>query len=64
MFRKILWKSHPQQGIYCFEMTSRHFSIQEASDLIQEPMIPQVLIVEFVKISDKSIEFLIEIGGI
>ena len=48
MFRKILWKSHPHQGIYCFEMTSRHFSIQEVSDLIQEPMIPQVLIVEFV----------------
>ena len=62
MFRKILWKSHPHQGIYCFEMTSRHFSIQEGSDLIQEPMM--VLIVEFVKIRDKSIEFLIEIGGI
>ena len=43
-------------------MTSRHFSIQKGSDLIQEPMM--VLIVEFVKIRDKSIEFLIEIGGI
>ena len=48
MFHEILRKSHPQQGIYRFEMNSRHFSIQEVSDLIQGPMIPQVIIVEFV----------------
>lgn len=47
MFLKILRKSHTHQEIYCFEMNSRHFL--EVSDLIQDPIIPQVImVVEFV----------------
>ena len=46
MFHKILWKSHPPQGICCSERMLKHFLSHQISGQFQETLIPQETIWE------------------